>query len=61
LENDLGERLTTTLDQEELVNLYRYTKGTFLLLHRMMIRAGLVAEQERITIYDLTRKKERVR
>jgi hypothetical protein len=44
----------------ELVNLYRTAKSTFLQLHRLLIRQGLMSEQERIIMFDLTQaKKER--
>ena len=44
------------LTLDEIKSLYRNVKGQFLFLHRIMIRHGLVSEQERIVIYDLTKK-----
>jgi len=41
---------------EELTSLYRTAKSTFLQLHRVAIRYGLVSDKERIEIYELTRK-----
>jgi hypothetical protein len=48
--------VTPSLTADELKNLYRNVKGQFLFLHRIMIRHGLVGEQERIIMYDLTSK-----
>ena len=46
----MEDRVTPT----ELVNIYRTAKSTFLQLHRLMIRHGLIGDKERIIIYDLT-------
>jgi hypothetical protein len=43
--------------ESELSGAYRSAKSTFLQLHRIMIRLGLVSDRERIEIYDLTRPK----
>ena len=52
MENGVDPNLTL----DEIKEAYRRIKGSFLLLHRIMIRHGLVSEQERIVIYDLTKK-----
>jgi hypothetical protein len=44
------------VSHEEILSLYRAAKGTFLQLHRIAIRYGLVSDKERIDIYELTRK-----
>ena len=41
---------------EELTSLYRASRSTFLQLHRIAIRYGIVSDKERIEIYELTRK-----
>lgn len=43
--------------EEELIGAYRAAKSTFLQLHRIMIRLGVVSDRERIAIFDLTRSK----
>lgn len=52
MENGLEPHLTL----EELKLLYRNARGNFLTLHRIMCRLGIVSDQERIQIYDLTKK-----
>ena len=44
--------------KDELLNLYRTAKSTFLQLHRLLIRHGMMSEQERIIMFDLTRAKK---
>lgn len=54
MENGLAK---TPPSEVELIGAYRAAKSTFLQLHRIMIRLGVVSDRERIAIYELTRPK----